>query len=315
MSEADRIARLVSRFGLPGERVVVASGDDAAVNRPGDAVSVTSIDAVVEGVHFELPAWPLEAVGHKAVAAALSDLAAMGATAGEVYVAAGIPRSMGEAAFDSLCDGIAAAAEFSGAAIAGGDLSAAGQLWLSVTVVGYAAEETIVTRGGARPGDVVVVTGDLGSARRAIELIAGGAKHDDARLTKQFTPRPRLAAGASLAHHGATAMIDISDGLARDAGHIGRASGAKLAIELSKLPLASGIADAEFAATSGEEYELLATVPESILAEAQHGVGEHGVALTAIGRVVEVAAAEDEGAEMLDASGGSVQLRGFDHFD
>jgi thiamine-monophosphate kinase len=309
MTELDRIQRLVARFGAKNDRLIVGSGDDAAAVRVRGGVTVTSVDAVVDRVHFDLETWPLEAVGHKAVAAALSDIAAMGAEPGEIYVAAGIPRALDENAFDALCDGIARGAY--GAAIAGGDLTSADQLWLSVAVVGYAADEdAIVTRAGAKPGDAIVVTGTLGGSRRALELIAEGASPEDPRLQKQFAPEPRFAAGAALAAHGASAMIDISDGLARDAGHIGDASAAKLTIELAKLPLAEGVNDAKFAGASGEEYELLATLPADKLAQAQAVVAESGVALTEIGRVEEGA-----GAELQGTNGEAVAVRGFDHFD
>jgi thiamine-monophosphate kinase len=309
MTEADRIQRLVARFGAASDRVVVGTGDDAAAVRVAGGVTVTSVDAVVDRVHFDLATWPLAAVGHKAVAAALSDIAAMGADLGEVYVAAGIPRSLGEAEFDQLCDGIAAAA--SSATIAGGDLTSADQLWLSVAVVGYAADENaIVTRDGAKPGDVIVVTGTLGGSARALELIAEGAQHDNLRLQKQFAPQPRFGAGRALAANGATAMIDISDGLARDAGHIGDASGVRLTISLPQIPLDAGIEDAKFAAASGEEYELLATLPAEKLAQARAAVAETGVALTEIGRVEEGA-----GAELQGTNGEAVAVRGFDHFD
>ncbi|MBJ7458951.1 MAG: thiamine-phosphate kinase [Thermoleophilaceae bacterium] len=313
MSEAARIRSLVARFGGRSDRLVVPSGDDAAVARPAGTVLVTSIDAVVQDVHFQLPLWPLEAVGHKAVAAALSDLAAMGASAGEIYVAAGLPRAMSDEDFDALCDGIAAAASCSGAVVAGGDLSSAGELWLSVTVIGYAADEdSIVTRYGARAGDIVVVTGELGASQHALNMISSGVASgaSDPRLARQFAPTPRFAAGAALAASGATAMIDISDGLARDAGHIASASGVGLTIELSSIPLAAGITDASSAASSGEEYELLATVPQEKLEFAIDAVAETGTTLTAIGQVT-----EGSEAQLLDAAGARVELRGFDHFD
>jgi thiamine-monophosphate kinase len=311
MTEKTRIHSLVKRFGISAERVVVPSGDDAAVVRPGGAVSVTSVDAVAQGVHFELPAWPLKAVGHKAVAAALSDLAAMGASAGEVYVAAGLPKSLTDEEFDQLCDGIADAATANGAGVAGGDLSASNELWLSVTVVGYAdSDDAVVSRAGAIPGDVVVVTGALGGSRRALELISAGMDPADPRLEKQFAPNPRFAAGRALTEHGATAMIDISDGLARDAGHIASASGVELTIQLDSIPLADGIADAKFAAGSGEEYELLATLPANQLDAARAAVAETGTTLTAIGQV-----AEGSEVRLLDVGGTRVEIRGFDHFD
>lgn len=309
MTELDRIGRLVNRFG--GEALIVPSGDDAAVARPHGAVSVTSIDAVVDGVHFELKSWPPRAVGHKAVAAALSDLAAMGASAGEVYVAAGVPHDFSESDFDDLTHGIAEAAGAVGAVVAGGDLVASGELWLSVTVVGYAlSAESVVRREGAQPGDVVAVTGSLGGSARALELIEQGNGASDPMTAKQFAPVPRIAAGAALARSGATAMIDVSDGLARDAGHIGAASGVQLEIELARLPLAEGVSDPTYAAASGEEYELLATIPEDRFEDAERAVEEAGTALTAIGRVT-----AGSGAQLLDAAGAGVEIRGFDHFD
>ena len=311
MSETDRIHNLVARFGTSADRVVVPSGDDAAVVRAGGAVSVTSVDAVVEGVHFELPVWPLAAVGRKAVAAALSDLAAMGASAGEIYVAAGLPKHVGDAEFDQLCNGIATAADASGAGVAGGDLTSSSELWLSVTVVGYAqTDDAVVTRDGAKPGDIVVVTGDLGGSQRALDLIAHGADPADPRLAKQFAPVPRFGAGRALAEFGATAMIDVSDGLARDAGHIAAGSNVGITIELAKLPLAEGIEDAGFAAGSGEEYELLATLPAGQLIAATSAVADTGTTLTAIGQVT-----EGDEVRLIDADGNRVEVRGFDHFD
>ncbi|MBI2691596.1 MAG: thiamine-phosphate kinase [Solirubrobacterales bacterium] len=313
MSETSRIHSLVERFGGSAARIVVPSGDDAAVVIPGGAVAVTSVDSVVENVDFTLADWPLEAVGHKAVAIALSDLAAMGVTPGEIYIAAGVPKSLSEEDFAALADGIEAAATAHGVVVAGGDLSAAGELWLSVTVVGYAAsEDAIVRRSGAKPGDVVAVTGDFGRAAQLLGGIPpnGDAFADDPALAKQFAPKPRLAAGAALATNGATAMIDVSDGLARDAGHVAMASGARLEISLESIPLAGTVSDARFAAASGEEYELLATLPQERWESARKAVAETGTTLTAIGRVT-----EGSGAALLDPEGARVEIRGFDHFD
>lgn len=309
MTELERIGRLVDRF--THRALIVPSGDDAAVARSRGAVSVTSVDAVVDGVHFQSSAWPMHAVGRKAVAAALSDLAAMGAEAGEVYIASGIPKDFDEASFEQLTDGIAAAADASGAVVAGGDLVAATELWLAVTVVGYAAGETsVATRAGARAGDVVAVTGSLGGAARALELIEQGALADDPRLIKQFAPEPRLAAGMALVTAGVSSMIDISDGLARDATHIAAASGTGIEIKLPELPLAETVADPVYAAASGEEYELLATIPAPAFADAKEAVERAGTALTTIGHVT-----DGRGVRLVDARGEEVEIRGFDHFD
>lgn len=306
MGEPQRIARLTAR--LDARELIVPPGDDAAVVAAGGPVVVTSVDAVVDGVHFTLSEWPIAAVGRKAVGAALSDLAAMGVSAGEIYVAAGLPRSIDEPLFDQLIDGIATAAEAGGAVVAGGDLTGAGELWISVTVVGYAdSPEAVVKRSGARTGEIVVVTGELGGARRALELIGHGIDPADPRLARQFMPVPRLAAGALLAEHGTSAMIDISDGLAGDAAQLARASGVRIELELERLPLVGGVDDPAFAAASGEEYELLATIAEDRFAAAERALAASGLSLTQIGRVTDGAGVQ------LGGAGG--EIRGFEHFD
>lgn len=310
MSEDERIRRLLKRFDVR-ERLIVAGGDDAAVAQPQMPISVTSVDAVVEGVHFTLPEWPLRAVAHKAVAAALSDLAAMGASPGEVYVAAGLPSELTESDFDELVGGLADAADAAGAVVAGGDLSGSATLWLSITVVGYAeSSAAVVTRSGARAGDLIVVTGELGGARRALDLIGPDSVADDPRLARQFAPRPQLDAGVALAAAGATAMIDVSDGLLQDAGRIAERSAVQLVIDAERLPLAEGVEDPAWAAASGEEYELLATIPAERLEQAHRRLSGSGATITTIGIV-----SEGAGARLVDAAGADLEARGFDHFD
>lgn len=308
-SERRRIEKLVAHHG--SAPLIVATGDDAAVVKPSGALSVTSLDAVVDGVHFDLNTWPERAIGHKAVAAALSDLAAMGALPGEIYVAAGVPADFPEKSFDELATGIAEAAETNGACVAGGDLVASDRLWLAITVVGYAeSENDLVTRSGARSGEILVVTGALGGSARALELINDGARAGDPLLEKQLRPQPRIAAGRELAACGAGSMIDVSDGLAHDAGHLAESSGVRLEIDLTKLPLADGITDPLAAAASGEEYELLASIAPSAHDQARRRVEETGTELTAIGRVC-----EGTGVRLLDDRGAEVEVGGFDHFD
>lgn len=297
MSESERIAALTRLFRTDDPRVIVGSGDDAAVVRPAGAVAVTSVDAVVDGVHFQRSRHSLQSIGRRAVVAALSDLAAMAADPGEIYVAAGLPDDLSDEGFTGLAEGMRSAATDHGALVCGGDLTRADQLWLSVTVVGYAAEGSTVQRDGAREGDVVVVTGSLG--RQAAHLA------DDA---EEKPIAARFEAGKALAAHGATAMIDVSDGLARDAGLIAAASGHDITVRLADLPAES--VSSEIAATSGEEYELIATLPRDRVSDARAAMR---VELTEIGFVG--SPSEQPLLQLLGADGVAVELRGWEHFD
>jgi thiamine-monophosphate kinase len=327
-SEFDLIARIRERLPDTGPRLRVGSGDDAAVTEP-ETAAATTIDALVEGVHFTLPEFPLIAVGRKAMAAGLSDLAAMGAEPGEAYVAVGAPGSMDDDALMELTDGIAELAERSGTAVAGGDLTAAPVLMVVVTCVGYERPGVrLVSRAGAKPGDAVVVTGELGGAAAGLRLLreeAEAAGLDPgirrALVDRQLDPQPRLESGRMLAAAGATAMIDVSDGLAQDASHVAAASGSRLEVELDRVPVAGGVEAAaggdpearRLALSGGEDYELLATVPADAVDAAHSSLEEAGYPLTQIGSVT-----DGTGAAFLDAEGNELpaddpELAGFDH--
>ncbi|MBS1893001.1 MAG: thiamine-phosphate kinase, partial [Actinobacteria bacterium] len=248
MGEFELLALLRERLPAAGPQVRLGSGDDAAVTVPGGAVA-TSVDALVEGVHFRRESATLRQIGRKAISTALSDLAAMGAAPGEAYVWLGAPEDLDEEGLLEVGAGLAAVAAETATTVAGGDLTRAPVLSLAVTVTGHAPDpDDFVTRGGARPGDALVVTGELGGAAAGLALLerpsAAGldAPTADALRARQLDPTPRLAAGQALAAAGATAMIDISDGLAGDAGHVAAASGALLVIEAGALPIAPGVA-------------------------------------------------------------------------
>jgi thiamine-monophosphate kinase len=301
MGEFELLGRIRERLPASGGRIHLGSGDDAAITVPPGATA-TSVDALVDGVHFRRNLASPAQIGHKALAAALSDLAAMGAEAGEAYVVLGLPPDLGEEECIELLDGMAALARATGTDLAGGDLSRAGELFLAITVVGHSPDpEALVQRRGARPGDALVLTGEIGGAAAGLELLGEPALADplpngaaDSLRARQLEPTPRLAAGLALARAGATAMIDLSDGLGADAGHLARASAVKLEIDAGAVPLApAAVALSEATGrdpwrllSGGEDYELLASIPAARLEEAIEVVlGKGGTALTQVGDV------------------------------
>lgn len=301
MGEFELLARIRDRLPPAGSRVLVGMGDDAAVTEAGGPTA-TSVDAIVDGVHFHRRHFSLAQIGHKALAAALSDLAAMGAEPGEAYTVLGVPPDLDEEGCLVLFDGIAALATEAGVALAGGDITRAQALTVAMTVVGHAASaESFVTRAGARPGDVVVVTGALGGAAAGLmllerpELGAGvSTEVGEGLVARQREPRPRLQAGQALARAGATAMIDLSDGLGSDLGHLAAQSEVAIGVAADELRLDSGVAaiaaaagldGIELAVSGGEDYELLATLPPARLEEATAAVAAAGTTLAAVGKV------------------------------
>ncbi len=299
-------------------------GDDAAVVLAG-AVSVTSVDAMVEGVHFRLgDGWanPAE-VGRRALAGALSDLAAMGAEPGEAYLVLGLPHDFAESSALELVRAAARLARETGTTIAGGDVVLAPALIVSVTAVGWADDEgQLVGRDGALVGDLVGVTGRLGGAAAGLAVMEGRARRTpdtEATLTRARNPTARLREGRALAEAGVHAMIDLSDGLASDAAHLARAGGVHLHAELGALPLDHGVAEValelgepawRLAAAGGEDYELCFCSARADRERIERAVREQGTAeVSWIGEVREGA----PGLTLSDERGQEVRMDGFEH--
>lgn len=328
MRELELIAELRSLLGGGGPRVVRGAGDDAAVVR-GHGYAVTSVDMMVEGVHFRSGQLTPGEIGHRALAGALSDLAAMGAEAGEAYLALGLAPGTELDSARALITGAAELARDLGVTIAGGDVTAAAALVVSFTVVGWVEDPgELVGRDGARPGDLVGVTGALGGTAAGLAVLEGRCDALPAVVAAQLRdryarPRPRLAEGRALALAGASAMLDISDGLATDAAHIATASGVSIELSLDATPLAPGVTEvatalgedpATFAAQGGEDYELCvcaSPATRSVLERALADLGT-GLTVTWVGEV-QTRVTAVAGAHFTDASGAEIPMTGYEH--
>lgn len=298
---------LVRRFAKLWGARATALGDDAAVLplAPGMHLLV-STDTSVEDVHFTRAWLTPHEIGWRATAAALSDLAAMAAQPLGVLTALTLPDEWLPAA-DEIAAGIGDAAESAGTRIVGGDLTTGERLSICATVLGSAA--TPLTRAGAHVGDRIYLTGHLGGTGAALEAWNNRRAPAPDHRERFARPRPRIREARWLAEHGASAGIDISDGLAADVWHMAAASGVVIEMDLNFIPLARdvGVLDA---AASGEEYEVVVSSPREFDTAAFRA--EFGIELSEIGRVVGL----DESGDILLRTGEiRVQVpRGHDHF-
>jgi thiamine-monophosphate kinase len=316
---------------LSGEApgVVIPVGDDAAVVEPGGHHAILTTDMLVEDVHFRLETTSPHDLGHKAVTVNVSDVAAMGGSPRYALASLGLTREIEAAWVMELYGGMREAADEYGMAVVGGDTSRSERTVISVTVFGEVTEGRAVTRGGARPGDRLVVTGSLGAA--AGGLLLARAEPDQVKeilgdewarslLASLERPAARVGEGQTLAQAGATAMIDLSDGLALDLSRLCRESevGATVriadvpvAMELEGLAAAMGADPLDLALHGGEDYELLAALPADEVEGAGHRLAErYGTALSEIGEIT-------EGSLVMDLPDGrqeALEPRGWDHF-
>ena len=275
-AEFDAIREVLVRLGDRAAGV----GDDAAelVVPRGERIVVT-VDAAVENVHFRRDWLTAREIGVRAAAGAVSDLAAMAATPLGLLVAVTLPTKWRSELAD-IMDGVGEVAAMVKAPVIGGNLSRGDSLTITITAVGSAF--TALRRDGARAGHRLYVTGRLGGPGAALRAWRDGREPDPEHRRRVASPAPRIAEARWLAAAGATAAVDISDGLAGDAGHLAAASGADVELHLERLPLVAGVSPLE-AAASGEEYELLIAAPGELDVDAF--ADRFGVPLTAIGTV------------------------------
>lgn len=309
MNEFDVIRRLSDRLPDPPPEVVVPIGDDCAVLRFGDALWVAAADMLVSGRHFKEWATP-EDVGYKAVAVNVSDVAAMGGSSRFVLASGGAndPKTILR-----CMEGVMEACEEFGVYPLGGDTTGAAALTVDVSILGQLTHAPVL-RSGARPGDLLAVTGELGASTAGLLILEDGAPGPERLVRKHLRPEPRVAAGRAAARLGVHAMIDLSDGLASDVRHVCERSGVGCRLDLDLLPIAgdtrgylrsAGLDPEILAATGGEDYELLVAASQEIV-EAMAAESEAPV--TVIGEVT------SEGVVFLHDGESSENLSGWDHF-
>ncbi len=262
------IEALTGRFGQ-GAHVFVGPGDDAAVLRTPKGHVVVSTDLMVEGRHFRREWVAARDVGRRAAAANLSDVNAMGGTAHSLTVGLAAPADLPVQWALDLADGIAEEAALVGASIVGGDLTTASEVMVAITVLGT-CEVAPVMRSGASAGNVVALAGRQGWAAAGLAVLGRGFRSPRVLVEAYQRPEPPYAAGPAAAHAGATAMIDVSDGLLADAGHIAADSGVAIDIEREHFELADpmravgsalGVDPMQFILGGGDDHAILATFP------------------------------------------------------
>ena len=306
----DAIRRVLSGAG---PEVRVGPGDDAAVVTSGSGELVLTTDAMVEDVHFRLDQTTSRDLGYKALAINVSDVAAMAASPRYALCALTLSDRVDATWVVELAAGMRECADEFALALVGGNLSRGAAVSIAVSVTGEAGPGRAVRREGARPGDRVVVTGSLGGAAAGRRLAEARSWSDDERdaLRRWMRPTPRVGEAGVLAAHGVTAMIDVSDGFTRDLSRLMRASGAGARIELERVP-AHPAATLDEALGGGEDYELLATLPDGDVVEAARSElrDRFGVSLADLGGIIDegLLAVENDGAEH------PLEVRGWDHF-
>lgn len=329
LGEFGLIARLKEKLAAQPEDVIVGIDDDAAVLKSSpDHLTLLTTDALIEGVHFSLNCFDYYQVGWRAMAANLSDIAAMGGEPQFAVISMGLPKDMPVAGVDDLYDGLQSLAERSQTAIVGGDTtSSPGGLFLSLAVVGRVEERHLARRKGARIGDEIFVTGSVGAARAGYLVLNSERMIKEERFAtlvkKHLTPFPRLQEARFLVQNfPISAMIDISDGLASEVHHICRCSQVGAILTANSFPIETEAIEVamrssgqalDYALYGGEDFELLFAVPPGYAEDLVRKFKQSfDLPCTRIGEVRRASA----GVELEMASGQRVAIesKGFDHF-
>ena len=304
LGEQAVIARIAARVTPSSSSVIHGIGDDAAVVEPErGALSVVTTDALVEGVHFDHSSTPMTAVGHRAMAVSLSDLAAMGATPHHALLSLALPSDLQVSGLDAMIDGLLAVAAQHHTVLVGGNITrSTGPLFVGVTAVGSVKRRRVLTRSGARPGDDLYVSGDVGGAAAGLASLSSDAAPGSpadillACRERYWHPEPRVRLGMQLGRsRTARACIDLSDGLADGIRQLSSAGGVGATIDASFIPVAPcarswfeahGTDPVHASLVGGEDYELLFAVRPNTRRRLQGALRRSGrITVTRIGQI------------------------------
>lgn len=303
------------RNGRPNRAVLTGMGDDCAVLRPlAGRDSLVTTDFTLEGIHFRRDWHPPESVGHRCLARGLSDIAAMGGEPVAVFLSLALPRDLRQAWVDRFARSLISLADMHGAPVAGGDTAESPDgILADIIVVGSVPKGKAILRSGAKAGDRIYVSGELGGSAAAVVRMRSGGKVKPRDYVRHFYPEPRIDLGRVLRENNlASAMIDTSDGLSTDLAHICEESGVGAEIDSSLIPRAhvgkpAREVDLDLASHGGEDYELLFTASQ------EKRIPRHiaGVDITQIGRITRT-----RGIFVRNSKGVGYEMhpRGWEHF-
>ncbi|MFI9435003.1 MULTISPECIES: thiamine-phosphate kinase [Streptosporangium] len=305
LGEFGVVARITGR--LPqGRAVLLGPGDDAAMVSAPDGRVVVTTDLLIEGRHFRRDWSSGYDIGRKAAAQNLSDVVAMGADPTGIVVGLGLPAEAATEWLDDLTDGFRDECDLVGASVVGGDITRCDLVVIGVTALGDLGGRAPVTRSGARPGDAVAVAGRLGHAAAGLALLDGGLSEPAELIDAHRRPRPPYARGPEAAALGATSMLDVSDGLLQDLGHLAKAGGIGIVLAPENFAVPAPLEEAarllgadplEWVLTGGDDHALAATFPEDVRLPS---------GWTVVGRVTE--------GEGVQVRGRKLEHGGWDHF-